>query len=101
GDSWKPGVASPTRTTLPSESLPTICVADLPTSTWNAPRDVPNPPTWNAGTGSSSTLLVVFVNVASTSQLTVGVCVTTYPAATSLPLPRRRPPWNPLPARPP
>ena len=38
-----------------SESMVrTICVADLPTSIWNVPREVPNPSGgWNVGTGSA------------------------------------------------
>src|SRR5579859_1060492 len=58
-DIWNLGLASPTTITFPVESLPTIWVADLPCSIWNAPSPVPKPPTWNAGTGSDSTRLLL------------------------------------------
>src|SRR5258706_2761557 len=62
-DMLKSGFASPIlRTTVdPSGrlSLPTIWVADLPSSNWNEPNAVPNPSPLNVGTGSAVILLRV------------------------------------------
>src|SRR5437867_11227947 len=62
-DIVKSGFASPILRTTADPfgrlSLPTICVADAPSSIWNAPRAVPNPPVLNEGTGSATILLRV------------------------------------------
>src|SRR5579864_5403451 len=72
-DIWNVGFASPTTTTLPVESSPTICVADFPCSIWKAPSAVPKPPTWKAGTGRFSTRLLFVKKLVRINQLMVGV----------------------------
>ena len=64
-DIWKSGLASPT---LPS--VPKIWVAELSSSIWNAPSEVPKPPVWKAGTDSWVILLRLAKNVVRKSQFT-------------------------------